>query len=401
MSDKSTALPDQKLPRDIEALDAEVVFEAAWDEVESKFGRVNLRFPKAMILLGGAPGAGKGTHTEFIMQARGLNCEPIVISSLLNTPEMKKIKDSGQMVGDREVFTLLLEKLISPEFRDGVLLDGFPRTQIQVECLKMLVEKINSLHREYKDTELALHFRRPVIHVMVLFVEEKESVERQLKRGREIREHNEEVERTGIGELQELRSTDLDVDAARRRYQVFKEQTWEALQSLQEIYHYHFVNAQGSLDEVEKNILLELQYQSSLELDSKTFDLIRRIPLASQIANNARTELVNRLDNYVLQHNELFRQVLLIIEQRFMPIIMRHAMTGHAIVNTEDSIFERPLALAILIDIFSERGYQAVVDKRVLEMVDGIDLETGEIHRRRKHVFRIQVHFPGSQIRRG
>lgn len=386
---------------DLEIKDAEVIFKSAWQELENEFGHDQLRFPKAMILLGGAPGAGKGTHTPFIMQARGLTCEPIVVSSLLNTPEMQRIKDQGRMVGDREVVTLLLKKLVQPEYRDGALLDGFPRTHVQVECLKMLVEKINELHGEYKNTELALHFRRPVIHVMVLFVEERDSVERQLKRGREIAAHNAEVERTGIGEKKELRATDLDVEAARKRYQVFKEQTWEALQSLQEIYHYHFINAQGSIEEVERNILLELQYQSSLELDSKTFDLIRRIPVASEITRNARTELVNRLDAYVQKNQELFEQVLQIIEKRFMPIIIRHAITGHAVVNTEDPIFERPIALAILIDIFSERGFNAVVDKRVHEVVEGIDLQTGEINRRRKHVFRIQVHFPGSQIRRG
>ena len=47
------------------------------------------------IVLLGAPGSGKGTHTKFIMQARGFAGEPIVISSLLNTPEMKRVKDAG------------------------------------------------------------------------------------------------------------------------------------------------------------------------------------------------------------------------------------------------------------------------------------------------------------------
>ena len=392
---------DSRLPHDLEIKDSQVIFDGAWEDIEQEFGHENLRFPKAMILLGGAPGSGKGTQTPFIMQARGLTCEPIVISSLLNTPEMKKIKDQGRMVGDREVVTLLLRKLLEPEYRDGALLDGFPRTEVQVECLKLLVEKINQLHTEYQNTHLALHFRRPVIHVMVLFVEEKESIERQLKRGEQIKAYNEEVEQTGVGTKQELRVTDLDPNAARRRYQVFKEQTWEALQSLQEIYHYHFINAQGAIEEVERNILLELQYQSSLELDLPTFDLIRRIPVASEITKNARTELVNRLDGYVVKHLELFEQVLQIIEQRFMPIIIRHAMTGQAIVNTEDPIFERPLALAMLIDIFSERGYAAVVDKRVHEVVDSIDRDTGVLNRRRKYVFRIQIRFQGSQIRRG
>ena len=50
----------------------------------------------------------------------------------------------------------------------------------------------------------------------------------------------------------------------RRRYQVFKEQTWTALTSLRQLYHYHFVNAEGPIEEVQANILAELRYQSSL-----------------------------------------------------------------------------------------------------------------------------------------
>ena len=82
---------------------------------------------------------------------------------------------------------------------------------------------------------------------MVLFVDEATSVARQLKRGVEVRAHNKEVRRTGIGELLEERATDFDKALAQRRYRVFKEQTWDALQELKEIFHYHFVNAQGTL----------------------------------------------------------------------------------------------------------------------------------------------------------
>jgi hypothetical protein len=38
---------------------------------------------------------------------------------------------------------------------------------------------------EFFNTPLSIHFRQPTIHIMVLFVEEKESIARQLKRGRE------------------------------------------------------------------------------------------------------------------------------------------------------------------------------------------------------------------------
>src|ERR1051326_2539015 len=284
------ASPTTKLT-DLEIKDAQLIFDAVWQDLESDFGRENLRFPKEIILLGGAPGAGKGTNTAFITKTRGLTCAPIVISALLDSPEAKRLKDGGNMVGDREVITLLFRQLLRSEFRDGVILDGFPRTKVQVECLKLLVDKMHALRREFYQTQLSIHFRQPTIHIMDLFVDEKESIARQLKRGIETRRHNEEVLRTGVGELHEDRATDHDTALAQRRYRVFKEQTWDALQSLKEIFHYHFINAQGPIEEVEQNILRELEYQSTLELDPRTVDRLRGIPVASDIIVHARQEM--------------------------------------------------------------------------------------------------------------
>ena len=84
---------------------------------------------------------------------------------------------------------------------------------------------------------------------MVLFIDESESVARQLKRGRQIVAHNEEVARSGMGERLEERATDFSEGLARNRYRVFKEQTYDALVSLREIFHYHFINAQASIPE--------------------------------------------------------------------------------------------------------------------------------------------------------
>jgi adenylate kinase len=386
---------------DLEIKDAQLIFGSVWQGMVADVGRENLRFPKEIILLGGAPGAGKGTNTEFIRKARGLTCQPIVLSSLLDSPEAKALKNAGNMVGDREVVGLLLRQLLRVEYRDGVILDGFPRTKVQVECLKLLVDRMHALRREFYHTPLSIHFRQPTIHIMVLFVDEKESVVRQLKRGRETQAHNEEVARTGLGDLLEDRPTDHDETLARRRYRVFKEQTWEALQSLKEIFHYHFINAHGTFAEVERNILHELDYQSTLELDPRTVDRLRGVPVASEIIVHARQELVKRLDAYELEHSELFARVVGFIEKKVIPIVLRHAISGVAQINAEDSVFDEPLALAMLIDVFSERGYHAVVDLHKIEVPEKVDLATGQIKCRLKKVFRIQIRFQGSEIRRG
>ena len=108
------AAPAPAVPRitDLEIKDAQLIFSAVWQGLEAQIGRENLRFPKEIILLGGAPGAGKGTNTTFIAKARGLTCGPIVISSLLDSPEARRFKDAGSMVGDREVIDLLLHRLL-------------------------------------------------------------------------------------------------------------------------------------------------------------------------------------------------------------------------------------------------------------------------------------------------
>ncbi len=386
---------------DLEIKDAQLIFGAVWRELEAEVGHEHLRFPKEFILLGGAPGSGKGTNTAFIAKVRGLTCQPIVISSLLKSPEARALKDAGNMVGDRDVIGLVLRELLRAEYHDGVILDGFPRTNVQVECLKLLVDKMHALRREFYNTPLSIHFRQPTIHIMVLFVDEKESVARQLKRGRETKALIELATRTANSTMPEDRPTDHDESLASRRYRVFKEQTWEALQSLKEIFHYHFINAQGPVAEVEENILHELEYQSTLELDSRTVDRLRGVPVASQIIIHARQELVKRLDSYELEHSPLFAGVVTFIEEKILPIVLRHAISGTAHINTEDKLLEDPLALAMLIDVFSERGYHAGVDIHRIEIPDHIELTTGKVTCRTKKVFRIEIRFQGSEIRRG
>lgn len=393
--------PKSAAPADLEIKDAQLIFNHVWKELEENYGREKLRFPKELILLGGAPGAGKGTNTNFIRKVRGITAEPIVVSALLDSPEAQKLKAQGGMVGDREVVGILIRKLLEPEQQNGAILDGFPRTKVQVECLKMLYDEMIRLHRDFADTPEAAHFKQPIFHIMVLFVDEAESIARQLKRGREVLAHNDEVRSSGLGELWEERATDFDPALARNRYKVFKEKTYDALVSLKSIFHYHFINAQAPLELVQDNIIRELEYQSSLELDPRTFDQLRDLPLASEIVRHARQDLVRRLDAYKVEKPELMQAVVAFIQDKMMPIIVRHAISGRADINTEDQLFHDPEALAMLIDIFSERGFHATADLHLIEIPQRFDLQSGEIHCRKKKVFRFRIIFKGSEIRRG
>lgn len=386
---------------DLEIKDAQLIFNRVWGGLQKEIGREYLHFPRELILLGGAPGSGKGTNTAFICEVRGISAPPIVISELLDSPDAQKIKSAGGMVGDEEVLRLLLSELLKPEFRDSVVLDGFPRTTVQVECLKLFYDQMILLRREFSNTPKAHYFRQPTFHIMVLFVDEAESIKRQLKRGQETLIRNVEIRHSGIGELEEERNTDFDPELARNRYRTFKEKTYDALVSLKQIFHYHFINAQASIEVVQQNIIHELEYQSSLELDPRTYDSLRHIPLADEIVQNARQELVNRLDGYQVEHPQVVHEVVDFIQVKMMPTIKRYAVSGRAMINTENPIFNNSLAIAILIDIFSERGFRASVDIHRQEVPERFDLVTGKIETRTKRVYRIMVLFNGSKIRRG
>ena len=71
-----------KKVEDLEVKDAQLIFQTVWHELEQELGAENLKFPAEIFWLNGAPGAGKGTQTEFIMEFRDLTEKPIIVSEL-------------------------------------------------------------------------------------------------------------------------------------------------------------------------------------------------------------------------------------------------------------------------------------------------------------------------------
>ncbi len=103
---------------------------------------------KVVILLG-PPGAGKGTQAPIVSEHLQI---PIVATGDLfraavrdGTPlglEARRYMDAGKLVPDDIVVRLLLDRLGRPDARDGVILDGFPRTAVQAAALdKALAER--------------------------------------------------------------------------------------------------------------------------------------------------------------------------------------------------------------------------------------------------------------------
>ncbi|MFC3032325.1 adenylate kinase [Pseudoalteromonas fenneropenaei] len=95
------------------------------------------------IILLGAPGAGKGTQAQFLMDKYGI--PQISTGDMLRaaikegTPlglEAKKVMDAGQLVSDEIIIGLVKERIAKADCEKGFLLDGFPRTIPQADAMK-------------------------------------------------------------------------------------------------------------------------------------------------------------------------------------------------------------------------------------------------------------------------
>ncbi|GAB5592722.1 hypothetical protein Unana1_07622 [Umbelopsis nana] len=385
-----------------EIKDTKLIFNQAWKNIEDHYGRENLHLPREFIFLMGAPGSGKGTHTPSILRARGITNPPISVSNLLDTPECKELINRGQMISDRTVMEMLFHALLDCDPTVGVLVDGFPRTEIQVEALRLFYDKMIELRRQFWNTDRRDQFPRPVFRICVLYVDEDISVQRQLARGQMIREHNAQVRRSGQGVLWEERVTDFDETLIRSRYAIFKAH-YGALLKLSKIfpfrkYRYDLINAVGNINEVMQIILKEFEYQSSLELESDTYDAISHIPLANKIGVHARQELISRLEHYQMQEPQLLQKAIKWIDGAVVPQVTRHAISGAAMIRTEDPELSNGHFVDMVMDVLSERGYHVSFESRTTHIPCKVDISSGDITLEHREVYVLNVHFPKHYI---
>lgn len=174
----------------------------------------------------------------------------------------------------------------------------------------------------------------------------------------EVEAHNAKVHQTGQGELLEVRLTDKDEALAIRRYKTFIEKTYTALQALGKHFIYNLIDAMPPVEDVKKNIEQEMQYQSSIELNPETFNMISDLELASEVIMNARQRLVRRMDEYALRMPDKFAKVINLLKSDVYPVIHQHAVSGRCSHVSHDPLLTDGLAVQIAIDILSERGFR-------------------------------------------
>ncbi len=104
------------------------------------------------IILLGAPGSGKGTQAEFIekyLSVRSISTGNIIRSELKSGTklglEAKSYIEKGLLLPDEIVINMVKETVTKPEYKNGFILDGFPRTIAQAEALGRLNVNIDKV----------------------------------------------------------------------------------------------------------------------------------------------------------------------------------------------------------------------------------------------------------------
>jgi adenylate kinase len=98
------------------------------------------------IVLLGAPGSGKGTQSQRLMQHEHIpqiSTGDLLRAAVARGTELgrmaKEAMDGGRLVDDQLVLGMIRERLAEPDARRGFILDGFPRNLAQAEALDTLL----------------------------------------------------------------------------------------------------------------------------------------------------------------------------------------------------------------------------------------------------------------------
>ena len=176
------------------------------------------------IILFGPPGSGKGTQAEKLAEHFGLlhiSTGDMFRYELKNETPLgmtaKGYMDEGKLVPDEVTIAMLRERVKNAGEVNGIIFDGFPRTEAQAEALDEMLEESGS----------------PVKGLLLLDVADDEIVKRILLRGKT----------SG-------RADDLDESIIRNRIAVFNKQTAPVYNYYDQKGKAHKVDGIGSIDDI-------------------------------------------------------------------------------------------------------------------------------------------------------
>jgi adenylate kinase len=101
-----------------------------------------------IIVLIGAPGAGKGTQARLLQWRRGIpqisTGDMFREMKTLDTPlarEVQQIMASGKLISDDVTYRIVEARTSKPDTKGTYVLDGYPRTSVQAEQLEQLARE--------------------------------------------------------------------------------------------------------------------------------------------------------------------------------------------------------------------------------------------------------------------
>src|SRR5579872_4139609 len=116
------------------------------------------------IILLGAPGSGKGTQAQRLVEQHGI--PQVSTGDLLRAAvargsdlglKAKAAMDAGKLVEDSLVLGLIRERLAESDARAGFILDGFPRNLPQAQALDALLAELGQPLDAVVQLEVAPH----------------------------------------------------------------------------------------------------------------------------------------------------------------------------------------------------------------------------------------------------
>jgi adenylate kinase len=188
------------------------------------------------VVIFGAPGSGKGTQSEKLIERYGLHHistgEVLRDHIARKTPIGQIAKtyiNQGQLIPD-SLMIKILEEIIDnePKAKQGVIFDGFPRTIPQAEALNSFLSKRG----------------QEINHVVGLEVPEEDLVERMLKRGAQ----------TG--------RADDNLETIQNRLKVYHESTTPLRDFYIKEGKYRQINGSGSVEDIFANIAAALDREA-------------------------------------------------------------------------------------------------------------------------------------------
>ncbi len=187
------------------------------------------------IVIFGAPGSGKGTQSENLIANYGLyhiSTGEVLRDHIARGTELGKIADGyiseGKLIPDELMISILADILDNtPEAKEGVIFDGFPRTINQAKALKKMLAERNAA----------------VDAVVGLEVEEAELIDRLLKRGKESGR------------------SDDNMETIKKRLDVYHSQTQPLHDYYKEEGKYLGIKGQGTVDAIFNDIKKSIKHK--------------------------------------------------------------------------------------------------------------------------------------------